>query len=99
MLTHKETHSGWNKQFDTYIIAFCPDIDLWSVTSQRCFYYEYEKEFNTEAEAVQYFYENLDIFGRIEVELMKDMGCKHLCRLALEDNSGNLLGIFSKSKQ
>ena len=38
----------FNTEFPTWIIAFCPDTDSWFVTNKRFFYYEYEKEFETE---------------------------------------------------
>ena len=52
----------FNTEFDTYIIAFCPDLDSWFVTNKRFFYYEYEKEFETEEEGVKFFKENPKLF-------------------------------------
>lgn len=34
----------FNTKFDSYIIAFCPDICSWFVTNERFFYYQYGKE-------------------------------------------------------
>lgn len=46
-------------EFDTYIIAFCPDEDMWFITRQRFFFFEYKKEFMSYEEAEKYFIENL----------------------------------------
>ena len=48
--------------FDTHILAFCPDTDSWFATNQRFFYYEYQKEFKSESEAIEYFKNNPNIF-------------------------------------
>lgn len=58
-----------NTEFPTWIIAFCPDIDSWFVTNKRFFYYEYEKEFETEKDGIQFFIENTEIFYDIEVQM------------------------------
>lgn len=59
----------FNKEFDTYIIAFCPDTCSWFVTNKRFFYYEYEKEFQTEEAGIEFFRSNLKIFYDIEIEM------------------------------
>ena len=43
-------------------MAFCPDTDSWFATNQRFFYYEYQKEFKSESEAIEYFKNNPNIF-------------------------------------
>ena len=55
--------------FETYIIAYCPDLCEWFVTNKRFFYYEYEKEFQTEQEGIDYFKSNVKKFYEIEKEL------------------------------
>ena len=57
----------FSTQFSTYIIAFCPDLCCWFVTNQRFFYFEYEKEFETEQEGIEYFRRNLSIFYGLEI--------------------------------
>ena len=37
----------FSTEFDTYIIAYCPDQCEWFVTNHRFFYYEYDMEFAT----------------------------------------------------
>ena len=60
---------GFNTKFETYIIAFCPDLDSWFVTNERFFYYEYEKEFETEEEGVQFFKANPKLFYDEEIRM------------------------------
>lgn len=60
---------NFNTEFDTYIIAFCPDTDSWFVTNQRFFYYEYEKEFVTEEDGITFFKNNPKIFYDEEIRM------------------------------
>ena len=59
----------FNTKFETYIIAFCPDLDSWFVTNKRFFYYEYEKEFKTEEEGVKFFKANPKLFYDEEIRM------------------------------
>ncbi len=56
----------FSTEFSTYILAFCPDTDIWFATNQRFFYYEYPMEFLTEEAAVDYFKRNSDEFLNLE---------------------------------
>lgn len=56
-------------EFDTWILAFCPDTASWFATNKRFFFYEYPTEFPDENSAIAFFYENSEIF----LELVKDM--------------------------
>jgi hypothetical protein len=55
--------------FPTYIIAYCPDSCTWFATNNRFFWYEYEKEFENEEAAVQFFKENAKLFYDLEIEM------------------------------
>lgn len=59
----------FSTEFDTYIIAFCPDYDYWFITKKRFFYYEDKLEFKTYEEAYEYFKNNVIEFLIIEKEL------------------------------
>ena len=59
----------FSTEFDTYIIAYCPDQCEWFVTNHRFFYYEYDMEFVTEDEAVEYFRNHPYEFYDIELRL------------------------------
>lgn len=60
-----------NHKFDTWILAFCPDTLDWFATNERFFFYEYNKEFNSEQEAIDYFLDNALEFYEIEGKIMK----------------------------
>ena len=58
---------SFSKEFDTYILAFCPDTDSWFATNQRNFFLEYPKEFASEKDAVDYFVTNPYDFYKEEI--------------------------------
>lgn len=60
---------NFDTKFSAYIIAFCPDTDSWFVTNERFFYYEYEKEFETEESGIEYFKKNPKIFYDEEIRM------------------------------
>ena len=59
---HKEMPSDAMQSHNTWIIAFCPDINSFFVTDQRAFYWEFEKEFGSEQDGVNYFEDNVQYF-------------------------------------
>ena len=60
---------NFDTEFPTWIIAFCPDSGGWFVTNQRFFYYEYDKEFETEEEGIKFFKNNPRIFYDEEIRM------------------------------
>lgn len=58
------------KKFDTYIIAYTPDCDAWFVTNERYFFYEYESEFKTEQDAIDYFEHYSFLFLQISKQII-----------------------------
>ena len=74
MIEYKKVPRGYelNHKFDTWILAFCPDTLDWFATNERFFFYEYNKEFNSEQEeAIDYFLDNALEFYKIEEQIMK----------------------------
>lgn len=69
-VTYKEMPPDAMKPHDMYIIAFCPDTNEFFTTNQRCFFWEFDKEFNSEKEAIEYFEGNLEFFLNVENEIM-----------------------------
>ena len=71
MVVYEELPEGYDfsTKFPTWIIAFCPDLDCWFVTNQRFFYYEYDKEFETEEKGIEFFKENAELFYDIEMKM------------------------------
>lgn len=55
----------FNTEFTTWIIAYCLDTNSWFCTNERFFFYEYEKEFKTEADGIKYFENNIQEFIKI----------------------------------
>lgn len=55
---------------DTWIIAFCPDTNSFFVTDQRAFYWEFEKEFDSEQDGVNYFEDNVQYFINVANEMI-----------------------------
>lgn len=73
MVEYKEVPKEYDfdHKFDTWIIAFCPDTLDWFATNERFFFYEYNKEFNSEQEAIDYFIDNALEFYKIEKQIME----------------------------
>ena len=61
---------SFSKTFPTWIIAFCPDTDSFFVTNQRYFFWEYDKEFETEEDGIKYFIDHLEEFLKVDIALM-----------------------------
>ena len=50
----------FSKQFETWIIAYCPDTDSFFATDQRFFWWEdIEQEFKSEEDAINHFRKNI----------------------------------------
>lgn len=71
----------FSTEFPTWIIAYCPDTDSWFCTNRRFFYYEYDKEFESEKRAVDYFIEHVPEF----IELSNEMYPRTRCSVFLEN--------------
>ena len=71
MIEYKEIPSGYDfsSTFDTWILAYCPDIGSWFATNERFFFYEYPMEFENEEAAIKYFKENPGVFLKIEEDI------------------------------
>ena len=54
-------------KYDTYIIGYDFDRRAWLTSNEGHFWYEYPKEFNTKAEAVDFFNKNLDLFFDLNI--------------------------------
>lgn len=67
-----EIEHDFNKKFDTYIIAYCPDVDDFFVTNERAFYWEYDKEFPSEESAIDYFKKHLKEFLYVRNKMLSE---------------------------
>lgn len=73
----------FSTRFPTWIIAFCPDTNSWFVTNQRFFYYEYPREFSSEADGIKYFKDHINEF----INLRNEMCPRNPCVLFLENDN------------
>lgn len=69
----REITEEFNTKYKTYIIAFCPDSSSFFVTNERHFYWEFEKEFDSEEAGVDYFEHHINDFLVINNEIMDKM--------------------------
>lgn len=58
---------------DTWIIAFCPDNKSFFATNLRAFFWESEEEFDTEANAIDYFEKRIAYFCYIASSLTNEL--------------------------
>ena len=68
MIEYKDVPEEYDfcSEFDTWILAFCPDLDSWFATNRRFFFYEYPMEFPNERAAIGYFKRNPNVFLNLE---------------------------------
>ena len=68
MIEYKDVPKEYDfcSEFDTWILAFCPDSDSWFATNRRFFFYEYPMEFPNEKAAIDYFKCNPNEFLDLE---------------------------------
>lgn len=82
----------FSTEFDTYILAFCPDTDSWFATNKRFFYYEYPKEFPNEEAAIEFFKHNAALFYEAEKRLQVYKPKFFLGKVKL-DNTDELIDV------
>lgn len=77
--------SEFSRKYDTWVIAYCPDSDSFFATKQRYFFYEYGngKSFKSEADAIEYFENNVFELVAIRNEIMRKAGQKPCERVFL----------------
>lgn len=73
MISYEEIPDGYdfNTIFPTWIIGFCPDTGSFFVTNKRFFFYEFEKEFKSENEGIEFFENNLSLFYNIQNRMLE----------------------------
>lgn len=85
---------GFDTEFPTWIIAYCPDTDSWFCTNRRFFYYEYPEDFPCEKDAVNYFLEHVDRF----IELNNELYPRTRCSVFLENLNQSFVVSFKAVK-
>lgn len=70
MIIYEEIPDDAMREHDTYVIAFCPDIDTFFVTNQRAFFWETEQDFETKEDAIEYIKLNIEYFKNIHNQII-----------------------------
>ena len=73
MIEYIEANEPFNTEYPTWIIAFCPDTTSFFVTNQRYFFWEHNKEFETKADGIKYFEDNINEFVGVHNRIMSDI--------------------------
>lgn len=71
---HVEVKENFNTEYPIWIIAYCIDTDSFFVTNQRHFFWQHEKEFPSEKDAIEYFETNVNEFIEKHNEIAKSAG-------------------------
>ena len=64
----------FSKTYPTWIIAYCLESNSFFATNERYFFWEHEREFECENDAVNYFREHLEEFHEIRNEILSSTG-------------------------
>ena len=94
MIEYKDVPEEYDfcSEFDTWILAFCPDSDSWFATNRRFFFYEYPMEFPNEQAAIDYFKHNPNEFLDLENNIGVYRPCFNKCGIWL-DNTKELIKV------
>lgn len=71
MVEYVEFNEPISTKYPTWIIGYCPDTDSFFATNQRHFFWETEKDFASEKEAIKHFESNIGYFLDIKNMIMK----------------------------
>ncbi len=71
---YQEMKEDFSTEHATWIIAYCIDTDSFFCTNQRYFFWEHDKKFESEQDAIQYFKNNLDEFITARNEIAENCG-------------------------
>lgn len=69
-----EINKNTDKVYQAFIIVYCHDTNSFFVSKQRCFNYNYYKEFLTENEAINYFKTHLLEFQNMRKSILNKIG-------------------------
>ena len=82
----------FSTEFETFILAFCPDTGSWFATNKRFFYYEYPKDFPDEESAIDFFKNNPTVFYEEEARMQVYKPDFYLGKVRLE-NTDELIDV------
>ncbi len=70
----QEIKERFSTEHATWIIAYCIDTDSFFCTNQRYFFWEHDKEFKSEKEAIYYFKNHIDEFVIVRNKMAETCG-------------------------
>ena len=85
----------YTKKYPTYIIAYEPQSDIFFITNERNFYYEYDKEFENKKEAFNYFKNNYLEFIKIRNVNQQIMGQPISNKITIDLENYEYVSYFS----
>ena len=65
---------NFSDTYPTWIIAYCLDSNSFFATNERYFFWEHEREFECENDAISYFKTHLDEFWKIRNGILSSTG-------------------------
>lgn len=88
MTYYKEVLEAFDREYQTWIIAFCPDINSFFATNKRYFFWESKEFFESERSAIEYFECHISDFVKIHNEIAKDIGGIKISSNVYLENTG-----------
>lgn len=87
-----EINEDFSTKYQTYIISFCPDTDKFYISNERHSWWEFEKEFSSSKEAMEYIKSNREYFINKRNEFAEVCGwlIKNRRTIFVDDGSGLL---------
>ena len=84
-----EIDEDFSTKYQTYIIAFCPATGRFYISNERHFWWEFEKEFSSSKEAMEYIKSNIDYFINKRNEFAEVCGglLKNVLTIFVDDGS------------
>jgi len=69
-MAYVEVQGNFSEEFPTYVIGYCPDTNSWFITKQRYWFFQFDNEFNTYNEALDFFNDNQEMILNKQNEIL-----------------------------
>lgn len=93
------TDTSYIRKYPTYIITYEPQSDMFLITNERCFYYEYNKEFQDKKEAFNYFKNNYLEFIKIRNVSQQIAGQPISSKITIALNNYEYVSYYCSDKE
>lgn len=93
------TSIPFTKKYPTYTITYEPQSDMFLITNERCFYYEYNKEFQDKKEAFNYFKNNYLEFIKIRNVSQQIAGQPISSKITIALNNYEYVSYYCSDKE